>query len=259
MKITFSLFKKSLLLVVLLSFSTTVTWAWGEKGHSMVAEVAFNNLDAKTKNIVLKYLDGMTIEEAANWMDVIKKDHSYDHLKPFHYADFDKGTKVKDTCCDNIIFQLTKSIKELKNYKTLSKEDIKTHLLYLFHLMGDLHQPLHIGYGNDKGGNDVKLFFYDKKTNLHGLFDYGIIEKKDITLKDCMNAKKYSSQELDKISKGNPLSWALESRSYLDEIYAYPTPISEAYIEKNTHIIEQQIQLAGIRLAAVLKETFKEN
>ena len=91
------------------------------------------------------------------------------------------------------------------------------------------------------------------------MFDYGIIEKKDITLKDCMNAKKYSSQELDKISKGNPLSWALESRSYLDEIYAYPTPISEAYIEKNTHIIEQQIQLAGIRLAAVLKETFKEN
>ena len=78
----------------------TKALAWGEKGHKLVAEVAFKKLDRKTRKLVLQYLDGMTIEKAATWMDDIKKDKSYDKLKPLHYVNFDKGSVVKDTCCD---------------------------------------------------------------------------------------------------------------------------------------------------------------
>ena len=65
--------------------------AWGSKGHAMVAQVAFYYLDDSTKKNVLAYLDGITIDEAANWTDDIKDDHSYDYMKPWHYANFAEG------------------------------------------------------------------------------------------------------------------------------------------------------------------------
>ena len=246
------------LLFALIIFPSKVL-AWGERGHSMVAEVAFDNLDSNTKKIVLNYLNGMTIEEAANWMDKIKSDHSYDHLKPLHYVNFDQGAEVTNQCCDNIIWTLTSTINELKNYKSMSKEEVKIKLCYLFHLMGDLHQPLHVGYGTDKGGNSYQVQYRGKGTNLHGLFDYGIIEKNDISLNECLTAKKYSQLDLQALRKGNPLSWAKESRSFLTEIYNTNGPIIESdYEVRNVQIIKEQILKAGIRLAEVLKETFEK-
>ncbi|MEC4048547.1 S1/P1 nuclease [Flavobacterium sp. SUN046] len=242
-----------------LIFFVQSSYAWGEIGHSLVAEVAFKNLDKKTQKIVLEYLNGMTIEEAANWMDKIKNDHAYDKLKPLHYVNFDQGQEVTNTCCDNIIWTLTNTINELKNYKSLSKEEVKTKLCYLFHLMGDLHQPLHVGYGSDKGGNTYQVQFHGKGTNLHGLFDYGIIEKQNISLKQCLKAKQYSKLDLQQIKNGNPLSWAKESRSYLNDIYDTNGPtITEEYEERNAQIIKEQIFKAGIRLSEVLKDTFEK-
>jgi hypothetical protein len=189
-------------------------------------------------------------------MDDIKKDKSYDKLKPLHYADFDKGTPAKDSCCDNIIQELSLTIKDLKHYKDFSKEEVKTKLCYLFHLMGDLHQPLHIGYSQDKGGNQFKVHFNNKSTSLHGLFDYGIIEYKELTLKQCLK----SNTEKEDITKGSVLDWAKESRSHLDAIYdTKGETISEAYTETNFTLIKSQLNKAGIRLAAVLKEAFKKS
>ena len=86
------------------------TFAWGKKGHEIVAQIAFKQLDKKTRKLIMSYLDGMTIEQAANWMDDIKKDHSYDKFKPLHYVNFEKGETVKDSCCDNIIHSLNSNI-----------------------------------------------------------------------------------------------------------------------------------------------------
>lgn len=234
------------------------TLAWGKKGHALVAEVAFSYLDENTKREVLQYLDGMSIEDAANWMDQIKSDHSYDFMKPYHYANFEKGDKVVETSGDNIIYQLNTTIKELKNKKNLSKEEIQTKIKILFHLVGDLHQPLHVGYGSDKGGNSLQVNYNNKGTNLHSLWDSRIIESKDITLQDCLNSEKFSKKELRKLKKINVVNWSKESRSYLDQIYnTGGNKISDEYVNENTKLIENQILKAGIRLAAVLKVIFK--
>ena len=55
--------------ILLLATCNTSLFAWGDKGHALVAEVAFKYLDAKTKQSVLSYLNGISIEEASNWMD----------------------------------------------------------------------------------------------------------------------------------------------------------------------------------------------
>jgi hypothetical protein len=234
------------------------SFAWGKKGHALVAEVAFNYLDANTKKIVLQYLDGMTIEDAANWMNEIKSDQNYDYLKPLHYTNVEKEQKIVSNDEKNIISSLQQTIKDLKNYKSLSKEEVKTKICILFHLVGDIHQPLHVGYGEDKGGNTVQIFFNNTGTNLHSLFDSGIIEYKGLTLQQCLNSKSYTKAEFSQIKKIDVISWANQSRSNLDGIYNNNGhKVDDIYIDKNYVIIQEQILKAGIRLSSVLKNIFK--
>jgi hypothetical protein len=253
--------RKSIIIITISVLSTLTpskSFAWGKKGHNLVAEIAFNYLDENTKNIVLQYLDGMTIHEASTWMDEIKSDHSYDYMKPLHYINADKGQNISSNNGNNIIGTLTKTIAELKNYKTLSKEDVKTKICILFHLIGDLHQPLHVGYGEDKGGNTFQISFYGKGTNLHSFYDSGIIEYKGLTLQQCLKSKSYSKSEVSAIEKINIVEWANQSRSYLDTIYnTNDHKVDENYIDKNYTIIQDQILKAGIRLSSVLKDIFK--
>jgi hypothetical protein len=251
--------KKILIITTLfLILIPTETFAWGEKGHELVIEIAFKQLNKKTRKLLLSYLDGMSIEQAATWMDAIKKDHSYDKLKPLHYVNFDKNITVKDTCCDNIIHTLSTVLKDLKHYKDFSKEEVKRKLCYLFHLMGDIHQPLHVGYSSDKGGNSFQVNFNGKETNLHGLFDYGIIEYKGLNLKNCLKNKKYAEEELTELNSGTIVDWAKESRHFLNKIYATTNPIDDKYVEINYSLIKNQIQKAGLRLANILKNDFEE-
>lgn len=251
-----ALFTLTFLLTLLIT--PIKTFAWGSKGHALVAEVAFNYMDENTKKEVLKYLDGMTIQDAANWMDNVKSDHSYDYMRAYHYVNFDKGANVVETSGDNIIYQLSTVIKELQNKKNLSKEEINTKIKILFHLMGDLHQPMHVGYGTDKGGNTIQLNYNFRGTNLHSLWDSGIIEYKKITLQDCLKANTYSKNEIRAIQYTNVINWATDTRAYLPQIYKTGgNKINDDYVDACVPIIENQIHKAGIRLAGVLNEVFK--
>jgi hypothetical protein len=235
------------------------TLAWGSKGHALVAEVAFNYMDENAKKVVLQYLDGMTLQEAANWMDNVKNDHSYDFMRAYHYVNFDKGANVVESNGDNIIYQLNTTIKELQNKESLSKEQINTKIKILFHLIGDLHQPLHVGYGEDKGGNTMQINYNFRGTNLHSLWDSGIIEYARITLQDCLKANTYSINEIRALQNINVVNWATDSRINLVQIYKTSgNKINEEYVDSNVPLIENQILKAGIRLAGVLNVVFKK-
>lgn len=245
-------------LLIVLLFNTAQSFAWEERGHSLVAEVAFNYLDAKTKQNVIKYLDGMTIEQAANWMDSIKKDKKYDYLKPQHYVNFEKGVEVNEPDGDNIIKALNTTLKELDNMKAYSKEEIKIRILYLFHLIGDLHQPLHVGYGEDRGGNTTQISFFGKGSNLHRLWDGDILEYKGTTLSDILKTNTFSKSEIAGLQKIDVIGWAKDSRSFLGNVYKIPNnKIDDNYINSNYPIIEKQILKGGLRLASVLEHYFK--
>ena len=81
----------------------TKIFAWGKTGHNLVAEVAFTYLSESTKAKVLAHLNGFSIEDAANWMDNIKRDKSCDYMKPWHYVNFDKEDSVNEYCQENVI------------------------------------------------------------------------------------------------------------------------------------------------------------
>ena len=232
--------------------STTLT-------SDQVAEIAFKYLDPTTKKNVLYYLNGMSIEDSANWMDSMKSYKSYDYMKPYHYVDFNRGENVTELSGENIINTLNKTLKDLDNIKSLSNEEIKIRLFYLFHLIGDIHQPLHVGYKEDKGGNGVKILFCGRNINLHSMWDSDIIESQNLTLTEELKLNTFLPSELTSIKKIDVKEWAKGSRNYLKTAYDINDGnIREIYVDSAYPIIQQQILKAGLRLASVLEYYFKD-
>ena len=249
--------KKTLVVIAIIIYSLypKQTFAWGRTGHSLVAEIAFKNLDEKTKKNVLKYLDGLNIEDAANWMDGQRSDPSFDYLKPLHYINIEKGKEYNNEP-NNIASELKRILSDFDKINTLTDDAIKMDLLELFHLIGDLHQPLHCGYGGDKGGNTYQVQFNGKGSNLHKVWDTEIIEYKNITLNDVSNSADIELKQNKKFDELVVL-WLNESKSLVDGLYPSNHKISEDYINTSTPVIKRQLLLAGMRLSAVLSHYFK--
>jgi hypothetical protein len=253
--------KLSLSLLIVLVCKTTTSLAWGKVGHNMVAEIALTYLNKGVKDSVQKYLGTMTFQEASTWMDDVRSDHSFDYMKTWHYADVEKDKTYVRREEEDAVNEIEKSIQELTNKSKLSKEKINTDLKLLFHLIGDLHQPLHCGYASDKGGNDIKMDFNGKPTNLHSIWDSRIIESRltDVQKGVTDLCKSLTPEDIKKYEKIDVIEWYKESRGNLFIVYDYPTAgINDEYITKSLPIIEKQLMVAGLRLASVLNETFKK-
>lgn len=249
--------KKTLITLLTLTCFTQYSFAWGHKGHSLVAEVAFSRLSETTKAEVMKFLDGKSIEDAANWMDEIRSDHTYDYLKPFHYINIDKGEKFNPASTGNIYSEINRIKNDLKSLDKLKDNEVKIDLLELFHLVGDVHQPLHCGYGSDKGGNTVQVSFFGSGSNIHKVWDSEMIDYKKLTLQDVLGSNHYTTDQIAGIKKASVESWINESRSYLDNCYTFKSnKIDDDYVNANIAIVESQIYKAGIRLAALLEMYF---
>ncbi len=249
-----------LVLCFALIIKYTESYSWGSQGHKIVAEIAYHYLDNATRDSVKKYLGEMTFQDAATWMDDIRKDTANNYMKPWHYINVEKDKTYVKLPNENIINELDKVIDQLLNGK---RNPLKTNtdVKILFHLIGDLHQPLHVGYGGDKGGNSVDVVFSGKKSNLHKVWDTEIISEKKITTEMCLKiAGEYSSKKVKKIQKIDTIKWMSESRSYLKNVYDFKVGIiDQKYIDKNAPIVEKQLVNAGLRLAGVLSQAFKSN
>ncbi len=236
------------------------SFAWGKTGHGLVAEIAFKLLDDSTQKIVKQYLGNMTIEEAATWMDDERGNSYYNFMRTWHYIDMDKGEEYKPTAERNILTVLHSAITELKSYKSsdMSKKEIRNRLFLIFHLVGDIHQPLHTGYSIDKGGNTIMVNSPYVSGNLHSVWDTQILEYKGVNLDTCMNYyKTISMDEVAAYRKINEMKWMYQSRSNLGSVYSFENNfLDKKYIDSNIEIIKKQLVIGGIRLASVLQEIF---
>ena len=258
---TFAPMKKSTSLLLIMAIAVLMPQhllAWGKKGHAIVAEIAFALIDSNTKHAVQKYLGTTTIEEASTWMDDVRSDHKYDYMKSWHYVNLEKGNQYTETKAGNIVNALNNAIYNLEHRDSLDDAEIKKNLMIVFHLAGDMHMPLHVGYEGDKGGNDSLVKYLTKPSNLHRVWDTEIIESENITANDCLLIYiRFDKTELAEFKEINIENWIHEPRALLSNVYNYKDgTIDQQYIDKNKPIIKQQLLIAGIRLAAVLEKVF---
>ncbi len=244
--------------VVIFSCLSANSYAWGKRGHELVAEIAFRFLDDSTQQIVKKYLGNLSIEEAANWMDDERSNSYYNYMRTWHYLDMDKGENYTPSAERNILTVLHSAIVELKEYKTMKRKEVKYRLLLIFHLIGDLHQPLHTGYAIDKGGNTIQVTSPYVGGNLHSVWDTQIIEYKNITLDSCMQTySTLDTAQVIEIKKINELKWMYQSRSLLDTVYSFQNDfLDKGYIDSNADVIKKQLIMGGLRLASLLSSIF---
>ena len=191
-----------LLLLSLLVLSHP-SFALGKLGHQLVCQLAYQHLPTEkqqtidqlllsmpnnTKTLINKYLyqdknAPITFAKTCIWADAIKKDKKYDKFKSWHYINVNRSTKhiTDDSCKSDCVTQAIKIDNAL--LKTAQNPWQKTQaLMFLGHWLGDIHQPLHVSYASDWGGNKVKINTPDKKcTSLHWLWDTCLLSREHLS------------------------------------------------------------------------------
>lgn len=246
-------------------------FAWGHIGHRTVGLIAAQYLTPKAQQEIAKLLQpGETLASISTYADEIR--NARPDTRRFHYVNIPllASEYVPTRDCrssdegDCIIAALERFRLELANVKE-TRERRAFALKFIVHLVGDLHQPLHCGDNDDRGGNDVKVTWFgpaERQPNLHGVWDYAIIERdgrSDTSWARDLTAN-LSVTEIQKLQEGTVTQWALESqRAAKDFVYKIPAShqLGQAYYEKSLPVVEERLRKAGLRLARVLNEALQ--
>lgn len=234
------------------------TERWGQIGHYVTGEIAEQHLNEPAKQRVIEILDS-SIPMATVWMDDIRSDPSYD-FDTWHYVTIPEGEYDKSIQPESgdIIWALETLIGELKA-GNLSEVEEREKLKLVMHMIGDIHQPLHVGTGEDRGGNDVRLQWFGENSNLHSVWDSGIIESIQMSyseLADELNA--VSTEQVEEWQNDSVREWAHESMLYRDEIYDLPSNMRIGYEYRyfKKDIVYKRLLQAGVRMAGLLNEIY---
>jgi len=245
--------------------------AWGSLGHQLICDIAWREMDKQTRHEVSSLIQGSryrTFAQACNWPDHIRKDDSKDWLKPYHYINVPPGAEMVDEeycaeqgCVLSGIERFTRMFRYADTEQNSgSKQKQREALLLVSHLIGDIHQPMHVSYEHDLGGNRVQLTFEGDETNLHRLWDSDILRQRYGKRADWRAiGKQLHEQARQTVTEqqlaASPLQWANESYQVTKTIYDELPADGKAggeYAEKYYPVIEQRLKLAAMRLAKYL-------
>lgn len=235
---------------------------WGPTGHRAVGKIAEKHLSKKAKKEIEALLSGQSLAYVSTYADEIKSDRNYDSFYSWHYVNFPLTSTYEDSKKNpdgDVVKGIDKCISVLRNAES-TREDKVFYLKLLVHLVGDLHQPLHVGKAEDRGGNDIKVTWHRKDSNLHRVWDSEMIETWNMSYVELAdNAKKLSKGQIDQIGSGSVLDWTYESRALAKKVYAETKngdKLSYRYSYDHWNTVMDQLQKGGIRLARILNDIY---
>ncbi|MGQ8364599.1 S1/P1 nuclease [Glaciecola sp. 1036] len=248
-----------LLPALLLLVTSQQVMAWGLTGHRVTGKIAENYLTPEAKAMVQQILPNESLAEASTYADDERSNPAEFWQKtanPFHYVTVPPDTLYGESeipAEGDAVTALAMFTKTLKK-PTSTLEEKQLALRFIIHLIGDLHQPLHAGNGSDRGGNDVKLEFFWNKTNLHSVWDSGMIGRLDLSYTELSEwlIAKISEQDVVAWTTADPLVYIKESTEIRDTIYPEGDQISWQYLYDHRPTVKHRLQQAGVRIAAYL-------
>jgi len=204
-------------------------------------------------------LSNERMDELCNWPDAMREIEAWSWASPQHYVNLPRSTtryEAERDCRDGLC--ATEAIKkyaaELGNDR-LDPEQRKQAFAWLCHLVGDLHQPLHCGFADDRGGNQFRILFNNQESNLHEFWDHTLIEQRAGDIETLVNVSSSEPGDVSNMS-WNPLEvnlWTEQSHLLAIEL-AYPEKpeISAEFADQTWSTIKQRLSLAAERLALIL-------
>ena len=280
---------QTILLPILLSLFSN--FDWGANGHRVVAQICEWHMSDNAKTKVKGILGQEYLAEVANWPDYIKSEKGWKFADSWHYTtvhpdqtvqdmktEYGTDSKINDATeaidlmiailnGDATATTLLEDLMTKNKARPLQNSTKATALAFLVHLIGDIHQPLHVGKNKDQGGNKISVMYFRERKNLHGIWDSDIIEHERLSYTEFSTfINKLSAEEVRKYQKSTPEQWASESIEIREDIYntlydytdretGLPS-LSWNYQHDNLPVIEKRLVLAGVRLAGILNELF---
>jgi len=276
------LFASAALVAVLLPVAAN---AWWEKGHRLVAEIAWDHLTPVARKNVQFLLGKESLADISSWPDVYRP--TVTQTGNWHFTDvpgdsdkYDRdrdcpvqpgtkkgsyGDKVRDCATDRIPF-----FEKIVADQTADPSERATALKFLVHFVGDIHQPFHAS-GVEKGGNGIIVTAFGQPTcssyattskcNLHAIWDGFLIDRRKLTDKQYL-AMLEGDIKTNSVQAGpiDPVAWTEQSKIISDAAMVKSgADIDEAYYQKFMPTIDRQLELGGLRLAAELNAAFTQS
>lgn len=254
----------SILLSLFINFGFAADIYWGQTGHRATGEIATKHLSKKAKREIEKILQGKSLALVSTYGDEIKSDNKFREFGPWHYVNLEPGEEVYDPKTANTEGDLLMALRKCKaklQDKNASREEKEFYLKMLVHFMGDLHQPFHVGRGEDKGGNDIQVRWFNEGTNIHRVWDSNMIDSYQMSYTELAeNTADLTPNRIREIGSGDFESWVYESKTLAEKAYASAEigeKLGYRYMYDWFPVVRQQLQKGGIRLAQVLNDIYK--
>lgn len=235
---------------------------WGQTGHRTIGLVAEHHLSKTALRKIDRLLDGQSLASVSTYADEIKSDPRYKSYNPWHYVDLPLDQpydSVEKSPKGDVVQAIQQCIAVLKNPKA-SREEQQFHLKLLVHFVGDLHQPLHVGRAEDRGGNDIEVNWFGRKTNLHRLWDSQLIDSHQMSYTElAADLPRLSPAQILEIKEEPIQVWLAESQALVRRLYnEAESQTSYGYEYRYTYLNDLRMRLlkGGIRLAALLEEVY---
>ena len=251
--------RKLAALLFLLIFNIP-TFAWGPTGHRVTGFIAAKYLNKKAKRELDRILNGQSLAMASTWMDEIRSDSTYDYTSDWHWVTVPDGEKYEQTIKNkngDVIEAIDRIIKDLKSHRLSAKHEAEA-VRFLIHLIGDIHQPLHVGNGGDRGGNNVKVMWFRVDSNLHRVWDADMIDDTKLSYTELGESLDVPTEaQLQQWKNSSVKDWAQESMDLRKKVYDFKgDKFGYEYSYKNFHVVRARLLQAGIRIANVLNEIY---
>lgn len=248
---------------VALAAVPTPALAWGKTGHRVVATIADGHLSGLARAHIHEILGVESLPEAANWPDEMRSDPDAFWQKtssPWHYVTVG-GISYDQAPPEGDAYGALRFFRSMVLDPKTSPEHRQLALRFIVHIVGDLHQPLHNGRPGDRGGNNVKVKWFGRDTNLHAVWDTAMIEETGYSFTEYSERLNRHTSSEDVIAWWNPkpTDWIAESVQLRERIYPEGTDLGYDYIYRHTPTVELRLKQGGVRLAAYLNAMFDKS
>ncbi len=239
--------------------------AWGRMAHRASTRLAESRLTPQARVLIRELLEpGESLADASTWAD--ENNQSIPGSAAWHYVNVSISSPSYSPrdCHDNCVVSRFEEFRRILADPHAPKSRRRMALRYVVHLLEDAHQPMHVGDRRDRGGNNLQLqFFRDEYTNLHQVWDSGLLRvgyRNERELVDDLIELARRPEARD-WTRGRIEDWVNESLEAARQAYRIPGSndllrsgmrIGREYEEANLRLAVKRLSQAGMRLSEVL-------
>jgi hypothetical protein len=263
----------SSLVAIAVLFIALPAQAWGPIGHRVSGKIAQDYLSPQAQAGIASLMGVETLAEGSTWPDFMRSNPSdfwRRTASPWHYVTVPPGMTYAQAGApeEGDAYTALNYFRGQIRDPNVPVAQRQLALRFVVHIIADLHQPLHVGNGKDRGGNRVNVLFMDKPTNLHAMWDEDLITHQQLSYTEMAHwlNRRITPEMQAQWSQTDAKIWIAESAALRERVYEILGPadrdtmpnLSYNYFYAHKADVDQRLQQSGVRIAAYLNELFAE-